>query len=190
MAADRQNYPELMVETTQKDHVIAWLTALAIAIHILESAVPTPLPGIKPGMANVVTLVALLVWDWRVAAWISLLRVLVGSLLIGTFLTPTFVMSLSGACCSLVALALLQALSRRSAALAIGPIGYSIVAAMLHMTGQFFAAYWLFIPHKALFHLLPVLLTMALIFGMVSGVIASRVIINLNAGKLSIAKLV
>jgi len=181
---------KILIESSQKDHVIAWLTALAIAIHIIESAVPTPLPGIKPGMANIVTLVAMLLWGWRVAAWISLLRVLVGSLLIGTFLTPTFVLSFCGACSSLLALAFVQLTTRKMPILATGPLGYSIVAAMAHMTGQFFAAYWLFIPHKALFHLLPVLLTMALFFGMVSGVIASRVTINLIAGKFSISKLV
>lgn len=177
-----------VMHSSQKDHVIAWLAALAIAIHIIESAVPTPLPGVKPGLANVVTLVALLLWGWRVAAWISLLRVLVGSLLIGTFLTPTFFLSISGACCSLVALAMVQTLSRRFPPLAAGAMGYSVIAAMAHMLGQFWAAYWLFIPHKALFHLLPVLMTLALIFGIVSGVIAARVVTNLNTNTQPISK--
>lgn len=174
-----------IIESTRKDHIIAWLAALAIAIHIIESAIPTPLPGVKPGLANVVTLIALLLWGWRVAAWISLLRVLVGSLLLGTFLTPTFFLSLSGACSSLIALALLQYLSRKVSRqlprLAVGPVGYSVAAAVAHMTGQFYTAYWLFIPHKALFQLLPLLLTMALIFGMVSGVIAYRVVTKLDS---------
>ena len=177
------------IESSKKDHIIAWLAALAITIHIIESALPTPLPGVKPGLANVVTLVALLSWGWRVAVWISLLRVLVGSLLIGTFLTPTFILSFSGACSSLLGLVLVQMLSRKLPALAAGPVGYGVVSALLHMLGQFWAAYWLFIPHKALFHLLPVLMTMALIFGMVSGVIAARVVTNLNSNTESLAKI-
>lgn len=177
------------IESSKKDHIIAWLAALAITIHIIESALPTPLPGVKPGLANVVTLVALLSWGWRVAAWISMLRVLVGSLLIGTFLTPTFVLSFSGACCSLLGLALVQMFSRKLPVLAAGPVGFGVVSALLHMLGQFWAAYWLFIPHKALFHLLPVLMTMALIFGMVSGVIAARVVSNLNTNTESLSKI-
>ena len=177
------------VESSKQDHIIAWLAALAITIHIIESALPTPLPGVKPGLANVVTLVALLSWGWRVAVWISMLRVLVGSLLIGTFLTPTFFLSISGACCSLLGLALVQTISRKLPALAAGPVGFGIVAALMHMLGQFWAAYWLFIPHKALFHLLPVLMTMALIFGMVSGVIAARVVTNLNSNTESLSKI-
>ena len=178
-----------LIESSKKDHIIAWLAALAITIHIIESALPTPLPGVKPGLANVVTLVALLLWGWRVAVWISLLRVLVGSLLIGTFLTPTFFLSFSGACCSLIALVLVQIWSKKVPVLAVGPVGYSVVAAMMHMLGQFMAAYWLFIPHKALFHLLPVLMTLALIFGMVSGVIAARVVNNLNSNTQSLSKI-
>ena len=65
--------------------------------------------------------------------------------------------------------------------LAAGPVGFRVAAAMAHMMGQFYTAFWLFIPHKALFQLLPLLLTMALIFGMVSGVIAYRVVTNLNS---------
>lgn len=176
-----------VLESTRKDHIIAWLTALAIAIHLIESAIPTPLPGVKPGMANVVTLIALLLWGWRIAAWVSLLRVLVGSLMLGTFLTPTFFLSLAGACASLAALALLQVASQKIPKLAVGPVGYSVAASLAHMTGQFYTAYLLFIPHKALFHLLPLLLTMALIFGMVSGVIAYRVVTNLNSSRESIS---
>ena len=177
------------IQSSEKDHIIAWLAALAITIHIIESALPTPLPGVKPGLANVVTLVALLSWGWRVAVWISMLRVLVGSLLIGTFLTPTFFLSFSGACCSLIGLALVQVLSRKLPALAAGPVGFGVVSALMHMVGQFWAAYWLFIPHKALFHLLPVLMTMALIFGIVSGVIAARVVTNLNSNTESLSKI-
>ena len=177
-----------VIETTRKDHIIAWLAALAIAIHLIESAIPAPLPGVKPGLANVVTLIALLMWGWRVAVWVSLLRVLVGSLMLGTFLTPTFMLSLSGACSSLLALACLQVLSRNIPAIAMGAIGYSVAAALAHMVGQFYAAYWLFIPHKGLFQLLPLLLTMALIFGMVSGVIAYRVVTNLNSSRQSISE--
>ena len=176
-----------VIESSRKDHIIAWLAALAIAIHLIESAIPAPLPGVKPGLANVVTLIALLLWGWRVAVWISLLRVLVGSLMLGTFLTPTFFLSLSGACASLAALAVLQGVSRKLPVIAAGPIGYSVAAALAHMVGQFYAAYWLFIPHKALFQLLPLLLTMALIFGMVSGVIAYRVVTNLNSSRESIS---
>jgi heptaprenyl diphosphate synthase len=52
-----------------------------------------------------------------------------------------------------------------------------VLAALAHMAGQFAIAYTLFIPHPGLLHLLPVLLTLALLFGVISGIIA-RIMLN------------
>ena len=165
-----------IIETHREDHLVAWMAALAITIHIAESALPSPLPGVKPGLANVVTLLCLTLFGWNVAAWVTGLRVLVGSLVLGTFLTPTFMLSFSGAVCSLVSMGVLYKWSSLFPKLAAGPIGYGITASMAHMCGQFFMAYFLFIPHSALFRLLPILMTLALVFGIVSGCIASYVL--------------
>ena len=162
----------MRIQTTAEDHRIAWLTALAITIHIMESALPAPLPGLKPGLANVITIIVLLQFGWSSAAWISLLRVLCGSLLLGTFLTPTFVLSLGGALCSIGVLWL----AIRLPGSGFGPVGYSLLAALAHMSGQFVLAWMLFIPHAALWRLFPVLLTAALLFGIVSGIIAGAVV--------------
>lgn len=158
----------MQLATTPEDHRIAWLTALAVAIHLVEAALPSPLPGIKPGLANVITIVVLLRFGWAGAAWVSLLRVLVSGLLLGTFLSPTFVLSLGGATASIAAL---WAASRPWMP-AFGPVGFSVLAALAHMGGQFGLAFALFIPHPGLLHLLPVLLTAALLFGVTSGIIA------------------
>jgi len=163
---------KLTLQTSREDHRIAWLAALAISIHILESALPSPFPGVKPGMANVVTVICLMLYGWNSAAWVTMLRVLVGSLLIGTFLTPTFALSLSGATASIAILWLASRLPGKG----FSAIGYSLLAAVAHMTAQFLTAYLLFIPHEGLFRLLPILITMAVIFGLISGIIANQVI--------------
>jgi heptaprenyl diphosphate synthase len=169
-------HTSMLIHTTREDHRIAWLTALAVTIHIAESALPSPLPGIKPGLANVVTVVVLIQFGFRMAMWVNLLRVVVGSLLIGTFLSPTFILSLSGAIVSLLLLGFLTKLPGRGC----GPIGLSVVAAMGHVWAQVWVAYELFIPHAGLFRLLPVLMMAALVFGIVNGVIAFRVIEQLK----------
>ena len=163
---------------SRDDRLIAGFAALAIAIHILEAAFPSPLPGVKPGLANVVTVVVLLRYGWYMAAWVAALRVLAGSLLVGTFLSPTFIMSASGALAALLALWLAQALAGRW----LGALGYSVCAALAHMATQLLVAWQLFIPHPALLNLAPFLLTAALVFGMVSGVIAATVLAKLDSG--------
>ncbi len=153
---------------TAADRRIAWLAALAVAIHLLEAGFPSPLPGIKPGLANVVTVASLLLFGWRTAAWVGLLRVLAGSLLLGTFLSPTFFLSLGGAGGSLLAMGLPALLPRHWT----GPLGYSVLGALGHMGAQFGIAYALFIPHPGLLRLLPPFLAAALLFGLLGGIIA------------------
>jgi heptaprenyl diphosphate synthase len=164
--------PEPDRRAASEDRLVAGFAALAIAIHILEAAFPSPLPGIKPGLANVVTLVVYLRHGLRLAAWVAGLRVLVGSLLVGTFLSPTFALSATGALAALLTMGLAGAVGGRR----IGPVGLSVLAAMAHMSGQITVAYLVFIPHAALLKLVPVLLTAALIFGTVSGIIAAIVL--------------
>ncbi|WP_348675639.1 Gx transporter family protein [uncultured Abyssibacter sp.] len=162
----------IFLRATLRDHQIAGFAALAIVIHILEAGVPTPIPGIKPGLANVITLVVLLRHDLRAAIWVQLLRVLVGSLLIGSFLTPTFLLSLSGALGSLAVLALMTGWNHVARPVRLGPIGLGVAAACAHMGGQFCVAYAVFIPHPGLLTLLPVLLTAAMLFGALTGWLA------------------
>jgi len=164
-------------QTTSVDHRIAWLAALAIAIHIFEASFPSPLPGVKPGLANIITLLVMMLFGWRMAAWVSLLRVIVGSLLLGTFLSPTFILSLSGALAALLMLGVTKLLLGR----VLGLIGFAVLAALAHMLAQFFVAYTLFMPHPALLHLLPILLSAALIFGIFSGIIAIRIAKHIKA---------
>lgn len=162
----------LDVKRSEEDRLVAGFAALAIAIHILEASFPSPLPGVKPGLANVVTLVVFLRHGFVIAAWVSGMRVLVGSLLIGTFMSPTFALSASGAISALILMGVAGRLGGRH----IGPIGLSILAAIAHMSTQIIVAYLLFIPNPALFKLAPILLTAALVFGTVSGVIAGIVL--------------
>jgi heptaprenyl diphosphate synthase len=160
------------LDTRQEDRIVASFAALAVCIHILESAIPMPLPGVKPGLANVVILVLLLRYRFGIAAQVMALRVLVGSLLIGTFMTPTFWLSASGAVASLLLLGMLDYLLRDD----IGPIGLAVAAAMAHMTGQVIVAWLVFVPHPGVLKLLPLLLTLALGLGIVTGIIAAGIL--------------
>ena len=158
-----------MSAITREDRLVASFAALAICIHILESAVPMPLPGVKPGLANVVILVLLLRYGFGMAAQVMLLRVLAGSLLLGSFMTPTFWLSASGALASLAMLFVLDRIARGH----IGGIGLGVAAAMAHMAGQVVMAWLVFVPHPGVLMLLPLLLTIAVGLGLGTGIIAA-----------------
>ncbi len=160
------------ITPTREDHLIAWLSAAAIMVHIFESALPSFIPGLKPGLANIITISVLCLYGFRIAAWVSVLRVLVGSMLIGTFLSPTFFLSASGALTSLFVLWLATRLPSN----VFSAIGYSVLAAMAHMFGQFVCAWLLFIPHDGLWRLFPVLMTVAVIVGIINGIISQKLV--------------
>lgn len=169
----------ISLQPNQQDHIIAALTALAIAIHVIESSFPTIIPGVKPGLANIITLLSFFLFGFRVAIQVSLLRVLLSSLILGSFLSPTFYLSFSGALSSLIALGIFHGLvsrfsnyfPRSDSQPWVGPIGYSLVAATFHMLGQFFIAWYLYIPHHQLFKLLPILITISAVLGLSSGIL-------------------
>lgn len=150
------------------------MAAVALGLTVLEAAIPSPLPGVKPGLANIVTLIVLAKYGWRTAAWVSLLRVLAGSLLFGSFLTPGFFLSLSGALTSLLALALVRHLPTRW----FGPVSHSIFAAYAHIAGQMAVVFVWLIPHAGIAYLIPVFAAAALVFGAVNGLIAARFMDN------------
>ncbi|MDD5057930.1 MAG: Gx transporter family protein [Sideroxydans sp.] len=160
----------ILLDTTQEDHHIARMAAVALGLTVLENAIPTPLPGVKPGLANIVTLIVLARYGWRAAVWVSLLRVLAGSLLFGNFLAPGFFLSLSGAVCSLAALALSMHLPQRF----FGAVTHSILAAFAHIAGQMAVVYLWLIPHSGIAYLIPIFASAALVFGTVNGLIAAR----------------
>ena len=164
----------LIIKTTSHDHHIAKLTALAISLHVLEAVFPSPLPGVKPGIANIVTLYVLAEYGFTTAAWVNLLRVFASSLLLGHFLSPTFVLSLSGSVFSLVALFFAQYLPKKYFSI----ITLSILAAFAHIAGQLIVVRLWLIPHAGVAYLIPVFAMAALLFGIINGLITFKLIQN------------
>ena len=162
----------LTIKTDATDHHIAKLTALAIGLHLIEAVIPSPLPGVKPGIANIVTLFVLYQYGFATAAWVSLLRVFASSLLLGQFLSPTFVLSLSGALLSLLALYFAQHLPKKH----FSAISLSILAAFAHIIGQLLVVRFWLIPHTGIVYLIPIFGLAALLFGLINGLVTVRLI--------------
>ena len=113
----------------------------------------------------------------RAAIWVGLLRVVAGSLLIGTFLSPTFFLSFVGAIASLAALAAAHTLPTRY----FGPISRSVFAAFAHLGGQLALVYFWLIPHAGVAYLLPLFAGAALLFGTVNGIAAAFLLTRIPA---------
>lgn len=114
----------------------ALMAALALALSYAERLIPleliVPLPGVKLGLANIVTMFALYCFDFPTAAVILLVRCLLGSTFGGGMTGLVF--SLAGGFLALGAMALFKRLRSLSV------YGVSVIGAAAHSTGQILAA--------------------------------------------------
>ena len=147
------------------------LTAAAIVIAILESFIPSVgIPGVKLGLANIVILIILYelgIWE---AAVVNLLRVLVVSLVRGTFLSMGFLMSLTGCVFSLGIMILFYLLIKKFSI-----IGVSVIGSIFHVTGQILIA-MIYLGTAYIFLYLPVIAISAIITGVFVGIVAKLII--------------
>ncbi|MDQ7056964.1 MAG: Gx transporter family protein [Ghiorsea sp.] len=149
-----------------------WLAfvLLAIGLHVFEAALPSLGPWFKFGLANIMTLLALMYLGARAAFTLAIARVTIGSMFIGTLFTPTFFISLAGALTAATVMVILYKVFPR-----ISLISLSVLAAIAHMTGQFVTVETWFIQQPALYYLLPPLLLLSCVSGWVNGAIATYI---------------
>lgn len=146
----------------------AVLTALALGLSYMERFLPlqlvVPLPGVKLGLANIVTLMALFFLGGRTAVTVLVLRCFLGSMFGGGVTALAF--SLTG---GLLALFTMWA-ARRLRFLSL--YGVSILGAAAHNIGQIFAAMAVLKSYTVVSYL-PFLLLVSIATGLLTGVAAS-----------------
>ena len=151
--------------------LIGVLTASAIVIAIAESFIPSVfIPGIKLGLANIVILITLYELGIREATFINLIRVVIVSLVRGTFLSMGFLMSLTGAILSLGVMILFYLLIKRFSIIAV-----SVIGSLFHVTGQILIA-MIYLDTVYIFYYLPFIALAAIITGVIVGIVAHLVI--------------
>ncbi|MEI7542932.1 MAG: Gx transporter family protein, partial [bacterium] len=170
------------IQNDPKAQKTALLVTCAAILQMAESFFPQPVPGIKLGLANMITIVALVDLGFMSALEIAVLRTIVSSLLLGTFLTPTFVLSFASAITSSITMGAAYAILSKMKTPILSLIGISILGAVVHNMTQISLVYLLIIKHTGVFMLLPWLGISGVIMGWVTGVIASKVCEKLEEG--------
>lgn len=156
------------------------LIAAASILQISESLFPHPLPGLRFGLANILSLIVLCRHGFQDAFTITIVRTIVTSLVMGSFLSPGFFLSFSGGLVSICVVGGLHHLSLQSRWLAISPVVLGIVGAFTHNMVQLGLAYTVFFRHAGLFFLTPWLCFGSVFLGAVSGGICVVVLRHLD----------
>jgi len=154
--------------TTKQLTLCAVLTAMALALSYLENLFPLalaiPIPGVKLGLANVVTLFALYVLGPGQALMILLARCFLGAVFAGNM--NALIFSLLGGVTAMLVMILLTHLPGLSV------YGVSIGGAAAHNCGQVAAAI-ITLGNPAPIAYLPILLGVSLFTGALTGLIAA-----------------
>ncbi len=162
-----------MEQTRSKKIVyLALLVAFAVGMHTIEAALPPPfpVPGAKLGLANIITLLAIVLYGLRSGLLVASLRSIMGSILTGGFLGFGFYLSFSGAILSCLAMGMLMRPYQNKK---ITLISVSIGGAAVFNVVQLALASIL-VQNMVLFRgYLPFLLALSLPTGIITGLMAS-----------------
>ena len=154
--------------TTKQLTLCALLTAMALALSYLENFFPLslaiPVPGMKLGLANIVTVFALYVLGAGQAFMILLARCFLGAVFAGNM--NALIFSVMGGVTAMLVMILLSRCRKLSV------YGVSVGGAAAHNCGQVAAAV-LTLGNSGPLYYLPILLGVSLFTGALTGLIAS-----------------
>lgn len=149
----------------------AMLAAISICIFSIEAYIPPPvsLPGIKCGLSNVITLIALFLLGGREALLILFIRIILTSLFFTSGLSLAY--SLIGGISAFLIMLLLKPLLKDCIWV------LSVFGALAHNFGQIVTA--AFLMHTAaIYSYLPILIISAVITGTFTGIAAQTAILK------------
>ncbi len=155
---------------------LAFLTAFAGVLYLIETALPRPLPFMRLGLANIPLLMLVALRQWRGAMVVAAGKVALGGALSGMLFSPVTLLSLAGTAAALAAMRL--ACVKR---LRLSLVGVSIVGAVAHNLAQLGVVRLTLIRNARIFYLTPLLILLGIGTGLLTGWLAHALL--LEAGR-------
>ncbi len=159
---------------TKKLALMAMLTAASLIVFVIEAQIPAPVPvpGVKLGLANIITLIAMLLLGRREAGLILLVRIAMGSVFAGG--VSGFIFSICGGVLAYAVMCLTVKAFPEKMLWVVSALG-----AIAHNAGQLAAAAAI-TKTAALFIYAPVLLASGIITGVFTGLAAMYIVRRLD----------
>ena len=117
---------------------MSMLTAFSLIVFLIEAQIPLPIaiPGVKLGIANVITLFAIWMLGWKEAGAILIVRIILGNLIVGNVMAMLY--SIAGGLLCWVIMSLLKPVMKRNQIWIM-----SVLGALGHNAGQLAVAVWI-----------------------------------------------
>lgn len=170
------------MKNTFKNTYIAMLISIGLVLHIIDSyiSIPIGLPGAKLGLANIASLLTLVLYGPLIGLAVSIIRALLGGILTGGISSIPY--SLNGAIFSTI----IMWYAFRYLSPKLSLIGVSVLGSAAHNIAQIFTA-TIILSNIKIFIYLPVLLIIGTITGYFIGLaanITANIIANILKGNL------
>jgi len=154
--------------TNSKLARLSLLVGMGLILFLFESLIPRPLPWLKPGLAHIATLLAIYMMGLSEAMIVVIIRVFVGSLLLGSLFNPAFILSLGGG----LAATSVMGLTHRYFSRIFSIFGISILGAIVHNLTQLLLVQILIVHRMEIFYLAPVMILSSLFTGFIVALVS------------------
>ena len=153
------------------------LVALAMVLGFVETLIPINfgVPGMKLGLANIVVVIALFLFDIKTAVVVSILRIILIAMTFGNMSMMFY--SIAGASLSLLSMIAISKIKSFSL------ISVSIVGGIMHNVGQIICAAFV-VRTNGVCTYLPVLMIAGLVSGALIGIVAGLISVRLTNVKI------
>lgn len=150
---------------------IAIMISISVVLSIVETLISGLIfivPGVKLGLANVITLIILVTLGEKEAFLVVITRIMIVALTYSGFFTPSFWISLSGGMLAILAMILIK-----KTKLSIYSI--SVFGSLMHMVGQIVAA-MVVSNTETLIYLLPYMIALSIPTGIITAFLANKIV--------------
>ena len=163
---------------TKKLAFMSLLTAIALTIFMIENQIPAPvpIPGVKLGLANIITLVTMVILGRREAGAVLLVRIIMGSIFAGS--PSTLIYSMAGGILAYLVMCLTISLFNEKQLWIV-----SALSAIAHNAGQLMACA-LIVKTPGVMAYAPILAVSGVITGVFTGFAAMYLIRALKKMKI------
>lgn len=152
------------------------MISISVVLSIVESAISGMIflvPGVKLGLANVITLIILMTLGEKDAFLVVFVRILIVAFTYSGLFSNSFWISISGGMLAIVSMILIKKTK-------LSIFSISVFGSLMHMVGQIAAAI-LVSNTETLIYILPYMMALSVPTGLITGYLAKRIISNFSS---------
>ena len=165
--------------TVEKIVKLSLLISIGLVLFIIESFIPFPIPWMKLGIANIVSIIALYIYGIKDALIVAFFRVIIGSLIKGMLFNPIFIVAMGSVVTAVLVMGFVKSYFYRF----FSTVGVSIWGAFSYNIVQMVIFYFLIFKKPEIFNLIPFFLIITPVTGFITGFVA-LIVIEKGKGKI------